>query len=276
MIERLKSRPEGFFILNPYRIYRIFLRQQIRGRYTPVIGDLLNVARAKARGEMLQFMDKMFDEYGQYYHSSLGPVARFLTCDPSIMQYVLKKNVKSYHKSLIMKYILGTLLGMENLLMAEDEVHQLHRRIIGPVFQHQNLISMLSLMTDKTELIINKWKRLMDETTKSYVDLDFHVEMANLTLDIVCGCLFGTDLINNIEIHRFIYNSVTNAYRETEKRLFNMIGIIPILKDLPLPSKLRMDKGKQEVKKVILKIIKDRKDGHSSAACKGETSDRMR
>ena len=66
----------------------------------------------------------------------------------------------AYHKSDLGQIILGSLLGYENLLLAEDENHTRHRRLIAPVFQHQNINSMISLMVERTSNFLDKWTTL--------------------------------------------------------------------------------------------------------------------
>ncbi|CAF1366303.1 unnamed protein product, partial [Didymodactylos carnosus] len=205
----------------------------------------------------------MYRQYGDYYHTSFGPIAHLVIADPSLMDYVLKKNSKYYHKSVLMEYILGSVLGMRNLLLSEDDMHKQHRKLIQPLFHQQNIVSMENLMIETTNNLLDEWTKLKSNS------LDIHCEMIRLTLDIVAGCVFGTGLINNHYVHDIVYKSVTITLNEVENRAFNMLGVIPILKDLPLPSKLRIEKSKRDVKVVIKQIIKDRKDGQSRSACKG-------
>ena len=76
--------------------------------------------------------------------------------DPLLIQGVLKSNTRYYHKSNLMKLILETLLGYNNLLMAEDHIHAQHLRLIAPVSQYQNINSMISLMVEITSNLLNK------------------------------------------------------------------------------------------------------------------------
>jgi hypothetical protein len=48
-----------------------------------------------------------------------------------------------------------------------------------------------------------------------------------------------------------------------------MIGIIPIINCLPLPSKRRIDQSKKNVKYAVQHIIDERKKGLTKSACKG-------
>jgi cytochrome P450 len=170
-----------------------------------------------------------------------------------------------------MRLVLGTLLGYDNLVMSEDNIHSQHRRLLAPVFQHQNINSMVSLMVDITSILLDKWKIALHDAENHVKELtlDIHKEMARLTLDIVTGCVFGSGLMKNDDVREVIYRNVTTTLKDVEKRIFSMVAIIPIINRLPFPSKRRIDKSKHDVRIVIQRIIDDRKKGLTKSACKG-------
>ena len=67
--------------------------------------------------------------------------------------------------------------------------------------------------------------------------------MTNLTLDIVTGCVFGTKIINEQQVQKTIGQSLTIAMKELEKRMLNTIVFIPLLNQLPIPSKRIIDRS---------------------------------
>jgi cytochrome P450 len=188
--------------------------------------------------------------------------------DPSLIEGVLKTNSRAYHKSTFARAVIGVILGYENLLLTEDEKHNRHRRLIAPVFQHQNINSMISLIVERTSRFLTKWKTNIKDKDHS-LTLDIHEEMTNLTLDIVTGCVFGTEIIKDQYVHETIGQNITIALKECEKRLLNMIAIIPLLNQLPLPSKRRIDQSRRDIKHIIRNIINQRKKGLTKSACKG-------
>jgi len=260
-----------YWILDPWRIHKDLWAQGIPGQYIPIVGEVLNMRRAILAEDPLSYTLKMAKKYGSYYHASFGPTARLMISDPLLIQGVLKTNARSYHKSNLMRLVLGTLLGYDNLVMAEDNIHSQHRRLIAPVFQHQNINSMVSLMVDMTSILLDKWKIALHDAENhgKELNLDIHKEMARLTLDIVTGCVFGSGLMKNDDVREVIYQNVTTTLKDVEKRIFSMVGIIPIINRLPFPSKRRIDKSKHDVRIVIQRIIDDRKKGLTKSACKG-------
>jgi len=124
-------------------------------------------------------------------------------------------------------------------------------------------------MVERTSDFLTKWKTATTNDKDHSVTLDIHEEMTNLTLDIVTGCVFGTEIIEDQHTHESIGQSITIAMKELEKRMLNMIAIIPLLNQLPLPSKKRIDKSRQDIKHIIRNIINQRKKGLTKSACKG-------
>jgi cytochrome P450 len=257
-----------FWILDSYYIQKDFSNQGIPGQYIPIVGDILDRRRGYLADDPLAFSEEMAAKFGNYYYSSFGPKAYLSISDPSLIDGVLKTNVRSYHKSALGQAILTSLLGYENLLLAEDENHTRHRRLIAPVFQHQNINSMISLMTERTSRFLDKWKTMSNDKNQP-LTLDIHQEISNLTLDIITGCVFGTDIIKDQHTYETICQSLTVALKEIEKRVFNMLAIIPILNRLPLRGKVIIDQSRRNIKNAVQNIINQRKQGLTKSACKG-------
>jgi cytochrome P450 len=190
------------------------------------------------------------------------------TSDPSLIEAVLKTNERCYHKSALGQTILGSILGYENLLLAEGENHTRHRRLVAPVFQHQNINSMISLMVERTSHFLDKWTTLTNDKNQP-LTLDIHEELTNLTLDIITGCVFGTEKLKDPYVHETISRSLAVALKEIEKRVFNMVALIPLVNQLPLPGKRLIDQSRHDIKKVVQNIINQRKKGLTKSACKG-------
>jgi hypothetical protein len=129
---------------------------------------------------------------------------------------------------------------------------------------------MISLMVEITSNLINKWTLSLNKT-KNELTSDIKHDMTRLTLDIVTGCVFGSGLMKHENVRDVICRNVTTTLQDVERRLFNMITIIPIINQLPFPSKRRIEKSKRDVRVVIQRIIDDRKKGLTKSACKGFT-----
>ena len=84
-------------------------------------------------------------------------------------------------------------------------------------------------------------------------------QMSSLTLHIVTGYAFGTEMVEGNQAHEVIYRHVTLALNEAEKRVFTLVAMTLILKQLPLPSKRRIDKASEDIRYIVQRIIDQRK-----------------
>jgi cytochrome P450 len=163
---------------------------------------------------------------------------------------------------------------MNILLLSEGEVHCSQRILIEPVFQHHNLVSMENLMVETTSILLEKWNTMIAEQQNKSINLEMRKEMSVLTLDIVTGCVFGTGLMNDQAAHDTIHRNIAIAQKEMEHRFFSLIGILPVIKELPLRSKLNIDRARQSITLIVEKIIDDRRQGVTHSACKGKWLER--
>lgn len=263
-----------FWIFDPWCIHRDLWAQGVPGRHIPIVGELLVVRKAIRTDRPFSHALALADQFGSYYHISFGPIARFDTFDPALINGILKTNARAYHKPYFLHVLLGVLLGSKNLLMAEDEVHAKHRRLIGPVFQQQNINSMTSLIVEITSSLMKKWLAMANEAVHkgNIFTLNIREEMTRLTLDIVMGCVFGTEMVSDEKTHEIVYRNVTETLKLIEKRMFNMTAIIPIINRLPLWGKREIDKYLHEGKEVIQRIVENRKRGLTKSSCKGSSN----
>ena len=260
-----------FWIVDPWLVYRDFRSQGIPGRHTPIVGELFRMHRALLADKHFSYATEMANEFGDYFHISFGPVVGLLVSDPLLIQDVLKNNVRAYHKSNFIRLMLSTVIGDNNLVLAENDTHARHRKLIAPAFHHQNLNSMISLMVETASRHLAKWKLSGRRNHDAVLTMDVHEAMGHLTLNILAGCVFGMSIENEKPVHETVSQTIAAALKETEKRALNLIGIIPLINRMPLPSKLRIDASMREVRRVVLHIIGERKKGLTKSACKGST-----
>jgi len=151
------------------------------------------VSRWKTLLNVFKFLDNpiplindTIKEVGQpSYRVHLGGINRSLmTQDPQIIQHVLQKNHKNYHKSKIQTEGLARYAGY-GLLTTDGDYWLRQRRLIQPGFHKQKLKSIVALMND--EVI----KHISQLTSKSGSTIDITKDMVNLTLKVVSRSLFS-------------------------------------------------------------------------------------
>lgn len=260
-----------FWLIDPWLTHRAFWSQGIPGYYTPILGDILPMRRAVLADDPTSHDTLMEKKYGSYYHASFGPTVRLILSDPLAIHAVLKTNARAYHKTRFLRLILGDIFGNDNLVLAEDDIHRQHRSLIAPLFQNQNVYSMLSLMIEMTNVLLDKWTAQLNHihTANQSLSLDLNEEMSCLSLDIVSGCIFGGGLMDDGYARQTICQNVIKTMHDLEQRVFNLIGLIPIINQLPLASRRRIDRAKHTFRTIVQTIIEQRKKGLSKSACKG-------
>lgn len=258
-----------FWIITPWLIHRDLSSQGVPGRHIPIFGDLFRIRQAIIAEKPLSYSIEAAKQFGDYYRMSGGPIPILNISDPSLITGVLKTNASAYRKSIFMETILGPLIGTDNLLVGENEMYTKHRRSLNPVFQQQNINSMIPLMIEITDTILNSWEKRMHTTGISTDTIDIRKEMALLTLSMICGCVFGKSVTRDKQVHDKVFRSVTTILNEVEQRLFDLVAILPVINRLPLPGKLRIDKSLQDLRHMVETIINERKAGLTKSIAKG-------
>ena len=190
-----------FWIVKSWRVHRDLAAQGVPGRNILLVGDLLLIRQAILAEKPLSYSMEAMVKFGDYYRMSLGPIPGLNISDPSMIDGVLKINARCYQKSVFMQSIIGRLIGTDNLLMGENEVHIRHRRLISPVFQQQNVSSMQTMMVDLVSSILDSWEERALKNENQEIIIDIREEMSRLTLSVVTGCLFGKSISTDRHFH---------------------------------------------------------------------------
>jgi cytochrome P450 len=113
----------------------------------------------------------------------------FIANCPNVVRYVFVTNHANYErKSLLMRKALEPLLG-NGLFISDGATWQKHRAIETPLFSTEQVAKYSEVMVKTTEEYVQKWSRLQSGDT-----LNVLTEMGQLTADIICRTLFGSEL----------------------------------------------------------------------------------
>jgi cytochrome P450 len=117
---------------------------------------------------------------------------------PDLVQEILLKQARKFHKPFIVKYTAKEFFG-ENLFTSDEQLWQVLRAAIQPAFHAQRINAYASLMVDYSKVMVSQWQ-------PGQV-IDIPQAMMDLTLGITTKALFGRDLRDETEgqaIVRFI------------------------------------------------------------------------
>lgn len=250
-------------VLQPYRRYRILAQQGIKGpTFKPFIGDALTIKRYSDEYKRLVMGNDMRAKYGLINHWMLGPFNMLGLGDPDYVLAAYKTQHQHYHKGVITKTMLGSLFGMESIILTDNPAHDKRRKLIAPAFHYAKLSSMASIM-------INETQRKIDEVS-SLDEIELHQFFTQLTFAIIMSSSFGNSLDTIPHASSTIHHALSVTLPIMQKRQLALIEYIPLLRDLPILGKTEVEKGKADVKRVLTQMIRDRRAGKSQSNCEGD------
>lgn len=145
----------------------------------------------KSARDPIGALDKLLAHYGDTMHMYLGGVRpSVLSRDPALVQHILQKNHRRYHKSDLTHGLLRY-LG-RGLLTNEGADWLRQRRLIQPSFHRQRLAGLTRLMRAAAD----EWVAELDALTAAHpaAELDAHAAMTRVAFRIVARSVFGDSL----------------------------------------------------------------------------------
>lgn len=208
----------------------------------PMAGSIFGYFR-----DMLGFLVRMREEYGDIAYFKLGSRKMYLVSDPELIKDILVTHNRNFTKSRALqraKIVLG-----EGLLTSEGESHVRQRKIIQPVFHHKRIKGYGDTMALYTAKMAEGWE--------SGQVVDIHCEMMRLSLAIITKTIFDAD--------------VESESDEIGKSLTDIVTLFPrllfpyseILDKLPLPGNKRCQEAMEHLDKIIYGLIEERRNRKS-------------
>lgn len=210
----------------------------------PLLGSIPAVKRDRIR-----FLMDVTREYGDIVRFQMGPKIFHIVNHPDHIKHVLQANHQNYYKGIGLSHA-KSLLGA-GLLTSEDEVWLHQRRLIQPVFHHQQIQRFATVMADATMEMLRRWTSYAVNGNT----LDISDEMTRLTLVILGKTLLSTDISGDADA---IGTALTVALKQAICRMTAPVNLPEIL---PTPGNLRFHKALRTLDKFVYKLIEDRRTG---------------
>jgi cytochrome P450 len=172
------------------------MRQNILTAKTPAGQTHRGHPRAM-REDMIGYIEHLAQQ-GDFLRIPLGFGSAYFVNSPDLVQEILLKQAKKFHKPFIVKYTAKEFFG-ENVFTSDGELWQVLRAAIQPAFHAQRINGYASIMVDYTKAMVSQWQ-------PGQV-IDIPKAMMDLTLGITTKALFGQDLRDDVAgqaIIRFI------------------------------------------------------------------------
>ncbi|MGH2719938.1 MAG: cytochrome P450 [Actinomycetota bacterium] len=213
----------------------------------PLIGSAIAMKR-----DLLGFMHRGMLEHGDVVKAIIGPppirVSAFGVFHPDGVQQVLAGNADNYCKADEVYGEVRKLLG-NGLLTSEGDAWKRQKRLVQPLFTHNQVASYVPMIADEGRGIVERWSAA--EQRGESVDL--HSEMTRVTLRVVGRAVFGTDVDHMIPIFK-------DSVPYLSKRAFERgINPFPVPEDWPLPGNKRALAYKSSIEDVVNELIASRR-----------------
>ncbi len=191
-----------------------------------------------------------FKECAAQFNGIFRLTSRFIklvvVTDPEYVKYIMQDNNKNYikwFKNDVLELILG-----RGLLTSEGDFWRKQRRLAQPAFHKERLARMADTMITQTQVQIKKLENLAEKK-----NVDISKEMMELTLNIVAGAMFTSEVKGAIEV---VSREIERASMMATAR-FNNPFRLPI--KYPTPTNLRERKSVQNLDNVLNPIIRERR-----------------
>ncbi|MCZ7567118.1 MAG: cytochrome P450 [Ardenticatenaceae bacterium] len=208
----------------------------------PLFGSLPDFRR-----DPLTFYLNAQRQFGDVIRFRGGPWRWYLLAHPDDVKHVLQDNHPNYRKGRFYDLLRPT-LG-EGLLTSEGRFWLQQRRLAQPAFHRQRLASFATTMTDATARMLERWQVY----ARSGEPFNVAAEMMRLTLEVVGGTLFSTDVTGEAEAVGRALTVVIEYVNDLETRLF------PLPPSIPTPANRRYRAAQRTLDEVVRHVIDERR-----------------
>jgi cytochrome P450 len=146
----------------------------------PVFGSSRQYAR-----DPFGFVTALEQSYGDVARFDMGPLNTYMVTNPADIERILVSESDDFVKPEFQDDALGDLLG-EGLLLSEGDTWQKQRDLATPAFNMNRLSGMADRIVDHTESLLSEWA--------DGDELDVEQEMTEVTIDVICDLMMGTQL----------------------------------------------------------------------------------
>ena len=201
--------------------------------------------------DMLGFVCRLTQEYGDVVAFRLGPERTVLLSHPEHLHEVLVRQHRAFQKG--RRGDVTTQLLGQGLLNSEGTQHQRQRRLLQPAFHRHRLAQYATVMTTAAVRLRQTWQ---DGDI-----LDVTPAMMRVTLAIAAKTLLDAD----VEAEAMAIGQAITTLLQGAPRM--RLPWAPLLQRLPLPRQRRLRRARAYLDTLIYRLIDERR------ATGGETKD---
>ena len=204
-------------------------------------------------------------DYGDLVSFRLDPRQFYLFSHPKLVEQALIKQsdvfIKTYHpkKPIGLALVLG-----QGLVTSQGDLWQRQRRLMQPVFQRSNIVTLLPQIATAGSNMLDRWRKLGDRA-----EVKLSGEMMQLTLEVITQTMFGTSVLDKVER---IAPSLDILLRYAAKTLLNPLTL-PLY--VPTPANQKFTQALGIIDDVIYGIINQRRTASTAPSAHNDLLDML-
>nr|POF24202.1 cytochrome p450 [Quercus suber] len=149
----------------------------------------------------------------------------------------------------------GPLLG-RGILTSNGATWAHQRKILAPELYMEKVKDMMNLMVESSITLVNSWTNLI-ESEGGVADVHIDEYMRSFSGDVISRACFGSNYSKGEEI----FLKLRELQEQMSKKV--LFSGIPVLRYLPTKSNRETWRLQKEVRSLIMKVVKERKEGAS-------------
>jgi len=209
----------------------------------PKVGAFDGFLLATRRRDILNFLIKVADEYGDIAHFRIGSKRIFLLNHPDYIQKALTSHYESFVKGQQIRrtrHFLG-----EGLLTSEGEFHRRQRRLIQPAFHRNHFTAHEAIIMEHAIRLSEGWQHGLQ--------LDVMREMKGLMLAITSKMIFGAKTDAEADEINEAVGLVISQFQLFGSPLANLLA------KFPMSRARRIHKAQDQLDRIVRCIIAERR-----------------
>ena len=260
-------------VLQPYLLYRTFSPHVPHLTFIPIIGHALHLVYGFLLGQPNLFSATHLTPANKdrTFLWSLLVYPMLSSCDPGVVQQVLRGKYDCYEKGFVSTTPAIPLTGSQNVLTLDEPEHARSRRMVVSAFHTASVTAMYDLMLTLTREHIGRLKTRLAAGESKEVDLKF--DFTELTFAILTACAFGSSLSSLPRAHRVLHHTFHTLLAAQNVRNLTFVNNLPLVRHLPLLYKPTIDDGRADVEALVADIIQQRRSGQSQSMVGGGGKD---
>ncbi|KAL3718905.1 hypothetical protein ACJRO7_003934 [Eucalyptus globulus] len=245
--------PPGSFLIGNLRDIKIkMLRSHSTTPSKPPSQEDEQALTHDCSSELFPSLDCWRQKYGSVFMFSVGNIQILYVYDVEAVKEMSTCTSLDFGKSSLQLKVTGPLIGQG--ISSSNGAHWAHqRKILAPELYVDKVKGMINLMVESSITLVNSWsEKIEKEGGVAEIEVDSHLR--SFSGDVIAKACFGSNFAKGQEV----FQKLRDLEEEISKTAF--FFAIPGFRYLPTKSNREIWKLEREIRSIILKVAKERKE----------------